>query len=303
MIYDEFLKILKKKVIPENKLNAWLDQYFKDLDPKILSKDETDDVFQEIDSLLKNKKWDNTNDKLYKNKWDRGWSELSKKFIQTENEKDLNPQYLKSSLLKICNFMVKFNCVEAEHQIAELILTKIFKQYFHKVDNIYEFGCGPCRNIIILNKLFKKNLFALDWADGIKDIVDIINKKSVNEIQYARFNMLKPDQNYKLKNNSGVLTVHSMEQIGHNHNNFINYLLNNKVKMSVHIEPEDQFYSDDQMDSRRKLFHNKRGYLTGFFKLLSDLEQKKILKIIHAQKLYLGSLMHDPYVIFIWKPI
>ena len=55
-----------------------------------------------------------------------------------------------------------------------------------------------------------------------------------------------------------------MEQIGHNHNNFINYLLNNKVKISVHIEPEDQFYSDDQMDSRRKLFHNKRGYLTGF---------------------------------------
>lgn len=303
MIYDKFLEILKNKEIEKSELNNWLDKYFKDLDPKILSKNETKIVLKEIDSLLKNKKWDNTTDKLYKKKWDTGWRELSKKFTRTENEKDLNPQYLKSSLLKICNFMVKFNSIQAEHKIAELILTKIFQQYFDKVDNIYEFGCGPCRNILILNKLFKKNLFAFDWADGIKEIVEIINKKSINEIKYAKFNMLKPNQNYKIKNNSGVLTVHSMEQIGDNHASFINYLLKNKIKIGVHVEPEDEFYLNDQIDSRRKLFHKKRGYLTGFFKSLSRLERNNILKIIHTQKIYLGSLMHDPYIIFIWKPI
>ena len=302
MIYDKFLKILKKKEIEKPKLNEWLNLYFNELDPKILSISETKDVFKEIDILLK-KQWDNTSDKLYKKKWDKGWSELSKKFIKTKNEKDLNPQYLKSKLLKICNFMVKFNSVEAEHKIAELILTRIFEQYFDNVDNIYEFGCGPCRNIIILNKLFKKNLFAFDWADGVKDIVETINDKSKNEIKHSKFNMLKPNQNCKIKINSGVLTVHSMEQIGKNHKNFLNYLLKSDIKISVHIEPEDHFYSKDQVDSRRKLFHNKRGYLTGFFKSLSKLEQKNILKIIHVQKLHFGSLMHDPYIIFIWKPI
>ena len=93
-----------------------------------------------------------------------------------------------------------------------------------------------------------------------------------------------------------------MEQIGENNKKFIDFLISKQFEIVINIEPEDHFYIDNEFDKRAKIYHQKRGYLTKFYDYLIELEKRNIIDIIYINKLFFGSLMHDPYVLFAWKP-
>jgi len=119
-----------------------------------------------------------------------------------------------------------------------------------------------------------------------------------------RFDLFNPNYNYVLKPNSIVLTIAALEQTGKHFKKFIKYLLLNKPKLCIHIEPIIETLDENKfIDYLSIQYFKKRRYLNGFLSYLKDKERKNILKIIKVQRTFIGSIFTDGYSVIIWKPI
>ena len=148
--------------------------------------------------------------------WFDGWNEnyiaykdsgfldesLVPKFVRNGNPVRLNQKYI--------------NPMDDQFELnfINVFRTWFLEEYFHDVDNIFEFGCGTGFNLIRASELFpEKHLFGSDF---VQSSVDMVNKiaavKNIN-LKSELFNMLQPNNDYKIPNNSGVFTFGSLEQL------------------------------------------------------------------------------------------
>jgi hypothetical protein len=125
-----------------------------------------------------------------------------------------------------------------------------------------------------------------------------------NNIHGFNFDFFKPDHSFKLDKNGAVITISALEQTGIKFNRFVNYLLKNKPEICIHIEPIYELLDDNNlMDFLSIKYIQKRNYLWGFLDHLRKLESKGKIKIIKAQRTYIGSLFVDGYSVIVWRPI
>lgn len=155
--------------------------------------------------------------------------------------------------------------------------------YSYFQDEVSEFGCGSGQN---LKPLIGRKLHGYDWAESAIDRV-----KSFAHAE--RFDMFHPRP---LGLKGGVLTVHAMEQLGDKFGPFLQFLLDEKPSICVHIEPIEELYEDNLLDDLALSYHRKRRYLSGF---LTALKGKDILEV---RRTYVGSLFHEAYSVIVWKP-
>ncbi len=245
------------------------------------------------------------NAKYRKKIWFDGWNENKKKFIKTKDKKYLIPMYYAARKEKVFRLDGKFIISDKNFEIKIIkILRKWYaKKYMVKAENIYEFGCGTGHNLVDLNKILSdKNFYGLDF---VKSSVDIINSFKQNvgpNFQGVLFNIEKPKVKFKIKKNSVVLTSGALEQLGGKINNFVNYLIKQKPKLVLHVEPAPDFYNLNTVEDELGItFHKKRGYTSNLISILNDREKKKKINIINSFKSPFGSLMMEGYNIIIWK--
>jgi hypothetical protein len=101
-----------------------------------------------------------------------------------------------------------------------------------------------------------------------------------------------------------VYTVASLEQVGLEFKKFVDYLLKNKPKLCVHVEPVAELLDNSNLlDYLSVKYFEKRNYLRGFLTYLRQLEKQGKIRILKARRTYIGSLFIEGYSVIIWTPV
>ena len=243
------------------------------------------------------------------NDWEIGWEEnlnlLKSKKLKIES---LIPKYFsKYNVVRFNGRFIQPMSERFEKNTLSILVDYIFDKYLeNNIDNIYEFGCGTAHNLLQVRKVNTEvNIWGLDWAKSSQKIIALINKKGIDKkINSHNFNYFKPDIKFNLGKNSIIYTVASLEQVGNRWEKFINYLLLQKPKLCIHIEPIEELLDKNiLLDYLSIKYFEKRNYLSGFLSGLKKLEKQNKIKILKADRNNIGSLFIEGYSIIVWQPI
>jgi hypothetical protein len=179
----------------------------------------------------------------------------------------------------------------------------LFQTYLKDVEHIYEFGCGPCHNLVTLAQLYPdKNITGLDWAKASVDIANKLGSVYGWKVKGKSFDFFAPDNSFKIQENSAVITIGGLEQTGQNFGAFIRYIMEKRPKLVIHVEPLLEWYDENNLvDYLAIRFHKYRKYLEGLVLWLEEAASRGQVKILKRNRCYFGSLYHD-YSLLVWKP-
>jgi len=238
--------------------------------------------------------------------WQKGWSENLDDFVSSNlNIKSLEPRYFNKSsrLFRLNGNYVIADSSSFEQDFMVIIRNCLFKKYLSEFQNIYEFGCGAGQNLAFLANIFNdKKYFGLDWAESSTEIINLMSKKYKWDMEGHIFDFFEPNLNIKILPDSGIFTVHALEQIGSKYKLFVDYLLEQKPGICIHIEPINELYDkNSKFDNIALKFHTNRNYLNNYLSYLEQLESESKINIVKIKKVNFGSLYHDGYSIIIWE--
>jgi hypothetical protein len=240
--------------------------------------------------------------------WSKGWKEVLQSYHKNKNLKSLIPKFYthrENKIFRLRGQFIKVNNSSFEIYMVNIFRHWYFKRYFSSVNNIYEFGAGTGHNLVELSNIFpKKKLYGSDFVRSSVNLLKLISLKKKINLQAFMFNMLNPNTKFKILNKSGIFTSGAIEQLGGDISKFINYLINQKPEVIVHVEPTAYFYKLDKLpDILGKIFQTKRGYSSNLLTFLKRLESEKKIKILKTFRSPFGSLMMEGYDFIAWKPI
>ena len=119
----------------------------------------------------------------------------------------------------------------------------------------------------------------------------------------GRFDFFDPAPELKLEPDSVVFTFCALEQVGARFNTFIDWLVTQRPRMVIHMEPVEEFYDDQNLfDYMALKYHRHRGYLTGLQPHIASLAAAGEAVIHHQRRLGLGSLFHEGFNLLVWSP-
>jgi len=240
--------------------------------------------------------------------WEDGWGENLELFLRNPSNVDLIiPKYFnKYGAIRWCGQFIrpvseKFEC----HSLA-IIQDWLFDKYLRDSPAVYEFGCGTGHNLLRARAVNDKaSLYGLDWAVASQRIIERMAQHKIDpDIQAKRFDYFNPDESFHLVPGSAIYTVASLEQIGSRWDKFIKYIIRNRPKLCIHIEPVAELLDPTKLIDYLSIeYFSKRNYLNGFLDGLRQLENEGKVKIHRAQRTHIGSLFIEGYSVVVWSPI
>ncbi len=238
--------------------------------------------------------------------WEKGWQENFENYKQSKNLSDVIPKYFnKIPLIRWKQEWIEPNSPTMEYDMLGLIVNFITDSYLEDFSNVYEFGCGTGHNLLrIRDRMLDVNLIGLDWATSSQALirqvaVDTSDPKFTGE----NFDYFKPNRDLKIRDNSAVITVASLEQTGSKFNEFIDYLVEQKPSLVIHIEPMwEPLDETNLLDYLSIKYFEKRNYLNGLQKYIEHLENRGKAEIVKKDRTYVGSFYIDGYSLLVWKP-
>jgi len=239
--------------------------------------------------------------------WNKGWQENLDEFRDSNyDEEKLIPKFIHPNQ----PFRFKQDYIFPEHPHFELNFVKVYRNwflenYFPDVQNIYEFGCGTGFNLLAAAKIYpEKGLFGSDFVQSSVDLVNTIAKSKNIPLKGDLFDMINPDSSYQIRQNSGVFTFGSLEQLASKLDNMLEYLIDQKPQLCVHTEPAIELYDSTNLSDYLAIkFQGKRGYSDGLLSKLQKLQDAGKIELIKVKRLYFGSMFMEGYNLFVWKPI
>ncbi|MCX5699132.1 MAG: hypothetical protein NTX01_05505 [Candidatus Omnitrophica bacterium] len=239
--------------------------------------------------------------------WDKGWRQNLDELLKSNASEAMIPRYFgKYQINRLKQKFIRPVSKNFEYNMLGVILDWLFDKYLRDYKNIYEFGCGTGHNLTRLRSFNSKaNLWGLDWAESSQAMINkyaLIN--SDKKLFAHKFDYFAPDFNLELKKDSAIYTVASLEQVGVKYHLFVDYLLKKKPNICIHVEPiEELLHAENLMDYLSICYFKKRKYLSGYLTYLKGLESKRKIKIIKAQRSYIGSFFIEGYSIIVWIPL
>jgi hypothetical protein len=239
-------------------------------------------------------------------RWEEGWSENLSDFIDSGYDlKTLMPKFMHpGEVMRLEGQYIRPVDERFEMNLNAVLHHWIFNNWFSSLENIYEFGCGTGHNLVTLAELFPdKNLHGLDWAEASQGIIKLIAEKYGYEISGSKFNLLEPDNKYRVEPGSGVFTTGALEQIGDSFRPFLEYLLDQSPEICIHLETTRELYDlNNPFDLVAARYVEVRGYLNGYLTRLRELEKEGRVEIEQAHRVF-GSRYHDGYTLVVWRPV
>ncbi len=239
--------------------------------------------------------------------WESGWGENLSSYIESNRSlESLIPKFIRSGqpirwfqdfyIPVNPNFELNFIKV-LRHFISDTYLTD-------DIVNLYEFGAGTGHNLVHFSKLNPKlNLYGTDFVESSVELMKTVGVDHNHRITAQLFDMLEPNSNdFKIEDNSAVLTFGALEQLGGDLENIISYFVDEKPKICIHVEPIAEFYDENSLvDYLANWFQSKRGYSAGLVNLLNKAEKSGKIEIIKSRRLFFGSLMMEGYNLIVWR--
>lgn len=259
-------------------------------------------VLQELDKELP-RSGDNDS-----NRWEKGWGEILNR-VRSEgvSEATLRPQYFNDHTIRLFGEYARVEEPSFEYDFYRVVRVLLFQHYLSEFESIVEIGCGPGTSLIILGQMFPGvTLIGCDWARPCQELMVMIARHYGFNLTGKWFNMLTAEGSSGLPKGAGTafVTMHSMEQLGSYFQPFLNYILESKPGLCLHVEPIDDLYnSGNPFDEIAIRYHQKRNYLHGFLGVLNKLKKEGRANILDVRRLGLGSLFHEGYSLVVWQPI
>lgn len=239
--------------------------------------------------------------------WEACWSDNLQRFVDAGlKPESLVPSFVTPGLaVRLDQDYALPASPRYEIAVLEVCRAYLFERFFREVEAVYEFGCGSGFNLVALSQqLPGKKLYGLDWSKSARETVDLIRTSLGIDVTGRHFDFFNPDRSLALGARAGVLTMCALEQVGPRYGAFVDYLLEKKPAVCVHMEPLVELYDQANLiDHLALLYHRRRGYLEGFLPALRELESRRRIEILDARRFYVGSLYHEGYSLVAWRPL
>lgn len=240
--------------------------------------------------------------------WETGWGENLDSIVRNPRDIDLiMPKYFnKYGAIRWNGKFIRPVSAHFEYLSLAVIQDWLFDQYLRDADTIYEFGCGTGHNLLRAREFNRSaTLWGLDWATASQQIISLLAQNGVDaDIHGQHFDYFNPDESFRLEPDSIIYTVASLEQVGAHWNKFIEYILRNKPRLCVHIEPISELLDPNKiLDFLSIEYFKKRNYLKGFLYGLRQLETEGKVQLHRAQRTHIGSLFIEGYSVIVWSPV
>ena len=238
--------------------------------------------------------------------FEKGWGENLESIISGKiSLESLKPKYFRGSkFLRYNNTLIVTDNLDLEYDLFTLARYLLFTKYLSSSEDIYEFGCGSCQNLLMLSQMFpSKKLHGLDWTKASARIAELLSKSQNGNIEGIVFDMMNPSSDIALKPHSAVFTIHSLEQLGKEHEKLLSFIMAAKPDIVLHYEPIVEFYDQDNLLDYLAIFYSQeRNYLSGFWTALCKLQEQNRIEIIKSKRPYLGGVIHEASLIA-WRPL
>jgi hypothetical protein len=240
-------------------------------------------------------------------KWEKGWYENFELLKKHRDASSLIPKYFgKHNIARWDGDFIKCHTEYFDYKLHIILVDAILNEYVGtNYKNLYEFGCGPAYHLLRYRQFNKDiNLIGLDWATSSQDIIkEIIDLSITDKLKGYNFNYFNVDYDVEISEKSAIFTCASLEQMGENYKDFIDYLLEKKPKLCINFEPIPELLNENNLvDKLSILYCKKRNYLKGYLPYLKKLEREGKIEIIKEQRLFGGSYFLEGYPLIIWKP-
>ena len=239
--------------------------------------------------------------------WRDAWQDQLERFEQSRYDVTaLNPNFVSgSSILRWQGAYIQGLTEQYELIFLEILRDWLFRRFLTDVDHLYEFGSGSGFNVAAYAKLFPDTpITALDWAPAAVRIAQLLREQHRMKIDGRRFDFFSPDQTLKLGRSNGVITMCALEQIGERFSDFLAYLLANRPRRVVHMEPTLELYNPDLAHDRLAIdYHLQRKYLSGFLPALEKLQEAGTIRFVFKKRLRFGSRFHECFTLMVWEPL
>jgi hypothetical protein len=238
--------------------------------------------------------------------WEEGWAENLRAFDVSKSGPELaEPRYYnKSPIVRWHGELYRIESDNYEYNMLKSLQYFIFYKYFRDVNDIFEFGCGTGHNLFrVADVNPAARLHGFDWAESAVKFVNLMYQHKKIGAQASQFNFFDPPSGAHLPEKSGVYTVAALEQVGENFGPWINYILRQKPRIVVHIEPIAEVLKprENLLDDLCIRYMEKRNYLKGYLPYLKKLEREGHIKIHDVIRTRVGSLFIEGYTIVTWS--
>lgn len=241
-----------------------------------------------------------------KTRWIEGWGENLEGFDQSNGDIDaLLPKYIRPNMpVRLLGDFVKTEDPYFEKHWYEVFREWLFLTYFKEFDHIFEFGCGSGFNVARLSEMYPDAVVhGLDWALPSVQIVEKLRTKNGLNTQGHLFDFFEPDENIEIPPNSVVLTIGALEQTGYRNSKFLDFLVDKRPALVVHIEPTFDWYDESSLiDYLAITAHELRNFWRGYHEKLHQLEEQGRVNILKTKRADFGSLVLEGYSQTIWQP-
>jgi len=242
--------------------------------------------------------------------WISGWEENLDEIVERPSVSEaLIPKYFlrkdEKSYARWNGRLVGAVSEYFEYNLLRALTYWLFDKYLKDAKEIYEFGCGTGQHLLTARQ-FNKNarIVGLDWAESSQKIInEIKNRTNITNIEGRKFDFFNPDKRLEIGNAAVIYTIAALEQVGKNHEEFINYLLHQKPSLCFHLEPiEELMDRGDLLQYLSVEYIKRRNYLQGFMSRLRELEDRGIVEILEAKRTKVGQLFMEGYSLVVWRP-
>jgi len=241
------------------------------------------------------------------NEWEKGWGENLDAIKSGKSVNDLVPRYHgKHSLIHWNQEMIRPLIPYFDYKLHCIIVDWAVEKYLSGVSSIFEFGCGPGYHLLRARKINPTaRMIGLDWTKASQEIINQIKEAGIEDnIEGKNFDFYNPDYSIEVPKNSGFLSVAALEQIGDKYKQFVDFVLEKKPSICVHLEPIDELLDQSNLiDRLSTLYFRKRNYLSGYLPYLRQLENEGKIKIVNEQRTFSGSFFIEGHSLIVWYPL
>jgi hypothetical protein len=230
--------------------------------------------------------------------WERGWNESLERFRSLPEIASLIPAFIRPH--QAVRFQKQFFMPTGNEELDHVrVMQTRIGTMLQDCPNIAEFGSGTGYNLAKLATRFpQKNFHAFDFAPSAVELAELIRNKLNLNIYGHQFDMTKPEGD--IRGGYGAFTFGAIEQLAGNFVPFMEFLLEQRPRMVVHVEPTIELYDPANLvDALAIKFHRKRGYTEG---MLPWLQNDPRVEVLQVERTFFGSLMMEGYSMIVWVP-
>ena len=237
-----------------------------------------------------------------KKSWNSGWNENLQEWRQTGDLDSLIPKYHnKHTVAKLNGDIIHTITPWFDYKWHSYIVDTILSKHLDVFPaQVVEIGCGTGYHLFRQQQQFPQhNYLGLDFAKSSQQIIQGVNQPGVSG---AYFDYLKPSLDTSLKD-AVVYSVASLEQIGESYHEFLRYIIEQRPRMCIHLEPIAEVFNPQSnlLDYLHVKYIQKRKYLHGYLTTLRSLEALGLIRIHNVRRLHYGSRFLEGHTLIQWS--